>query len=155
MPDLTEVQLNKINLELRKSNKNRSRSPVGAPGRGSGGPFYGAQPLQPTQTRAPTGERLHKISDLHGFTIRQPARRRPDDVTRRPRDAIKRPRIHPRLPSRQVTERHDRTGRAATKTSARRGSPPRRKVVTVKSARTATTKRWRRRSRPCSCWDTR
>jgi len=25
---------------------------------GSGGPFYGAQPLQPTQTRAPTGERL-------------------------------------------------------------------------------------------------
>src|SRR5271157_1633583 len=24
----------------------------------SGGPFYGAQPLQPTQTRAPTGERL-------------------------------------------------------------------------------------------------
>ena len=25
---------------------------------GSGGPFYGAQPPQPTQTRAPTGERL-------------------------------------------------------------------------------------------------
>jgi len=29
--------------------------------RGSGGPFYGAQPLQPTQTRAPTRERLQKI----------------------------------------------------------------------------------------------
>ena len=27
---------------------------------GSGGQFYGAQPLQPTQTRAPTGERLQK-----------------------------------------------------------------------------------------------
>src|SRR5271165_348569 len=38
----------------------RRRSPVGAPGRGSGGQFYGAQPLQPTQTRAPTGERLQK-----------------------------------------------------------------------------------------------
>ena len=25
---------------------------------GSGGPFYGAQPPQPTHTRAPTGERL-------------------------------------------------------------------------------------------------
>jgi hypothetical protein len=29
---------------------------------GSGDPFYGAQPLQPTQTRAPTGERLRKIA---------------------------------------------------------------------------------------------
>ena len=36
----------------------RRRSPVGAPGRGAGGPFYGAQPLQPAQTCAPTGERL-------------------------------------------------------------------------------------------------
>ena len=34
------------------------RSPVGAPGGGAGGPFYGAQPLQPAQTRAPTGECL-------------------------------------------------------------------------------------------------
>ncbi len=25
---------------------------------GAGSPFYGAQPLQPTQTRAPTDERL-------------------------------------------------------------------------------------------------
>jgi len=29
---------------------------------GAGGPFYGAQPLQPTQTRAPTGGCLQKIS---------------------------------------------------------------------------------------------
>jgi len=29
---------------------------------GAGGPFYGAQPLQPTQTRAPTGGRLLFIS---------------------------------------------------------------------------------------------
>ena len=29
---------------------------------GLDGPFYGAQPLQPTQTRAPTGERLRKLS---------------------------------------------------------------------------------------------
>ena len=28
---------------------------------GSGGQFYGAQPLQPTQPRAPAGERLHKM----------------------------------------------------------------------------------------------
>src|SRR5271166_1632904 len=71
MPDLTEVQLNKLNLELRMSRKKSltvtdsrifgRRSPVGARGRGSGGPFYGAQPRQPTQTRAPTGERLQKF----------------------------------------------------------------------------------------------
>ncbi len=36
---------------------------------GSGGPFYGAQPLQPTQTRAPTGERLPF------FDIRESSRR--------------------------------------------------------------------------------
>ena len=29
---------------------------------GSGDPFYGAQPLQPTQEAAPTGERLRKIA---------------------------------------------------------------------------------------------
>ncbi len=31
---------------------------------GAGGPFYGAQPLQPTQTRAPTGERLQIFSSI-------------------------------------------------------------------------------------------
>jgi len=30
---------------------------------GSGGQFYGAQPLQPTQTRAPTGERLQFFAE--------------------------------------------------------------------------------------------
>ena len=32
---------------------------------GSGGPFYGAQPLQPTQTRAPTGERLQNMASAY------------------------------------------------------------------------------------------
>ena len=69
----------------------------------------------------------------------QPARRRPDDVTRQQRTATKRPRIQPWLPSRQVTDRHDRVAWAATRASARRASPPRRASVTAKSARTATT----------------
>ena len=38
---------------------------------GSGDPFYGAQPLQPTQTRAPTGERLQ---NFHKFADRRPSR---------------------------------------------------------------------------------
>ncbi len=48
--------------------RNLSRKVVGArqlvrQDGGSGGPFYGAQPLQPTQTRAPTGERLRKVRE--------------------------------------------------------------------------------------------
>jgi hypothetical protein len=39
-----------------------SRSAVGAPGREAGGPILYTQPLQPTQTRAPTVERLQKMS---------------------------------------------------------------------------------------------
>src|SRR5271166_1158844 len=34
---------------------------------GSGDPFYGAQPLQPTQTRAPTGERLQNFLALESW----------------------------------------------------------------------------------------
>jgi len=37
-------------------------------GGGSGSPFYGAQPLQPTRTRAPTGERLPIVTS-HQPTI--------------------------------------------------------------------------------------
>ena len=51
--------------------KPRRCSPVGAPGRGSGGPVYGAQPLQPTQTCAPTGERLHIFYTIGQWTIQE------------------------------------------------------------------------------------
>ncbi len=37
---------------------------------GSGGQFYGAQPLQPTQTRAPTGERLQSSRRISGKMVR-------------------------------------------------------------------------------------
>ena len=51
----------------------------------------------------------------------------------------KAPRIQPWLPSRQVTERHNRGACAPTRASARCVGPPRRDSVTAKSARTATT----------------
>ena len=51
-------------MPLEVVEKTRRRSPVGAPGRGAGGQFYGAQPLPPTQTRALTGERLRILRSL-------------------------------------------------------------------------------------------
>jgi hypothetical protein len=63
-PALNQVEISVFLAVFRAIEKKRRRSPVGAPGRGAGGPFYGAQPLQPTQTRAPTGERLRFSSTM-------------------------------------------------------------------------------------------
>jgi deoxyhypusine synthase len=50
----------------------RRRSPVGAPGRRSAGPNCGAHPLQVTQMRAPTGERLPKFLGTPPPTMKSP-----------------------------------------------------------------------------------
>src|SRR5512135_807193 len=104
------------------------------------------QPLQ--RHRRPEVAPVVPALAVRGPLPDQPARRRPDDVTRQPRNATNRPRIQPWLPSRQTTECHDRAAWAWIRTSARRASPPRQDSATAKSARTATTERWRRCSRP-------